>query len=236
MTAVMNWKPLLTDYCHQVTNQRSAFYNFTLYWPIRDQLSIALLIIDQSQARFWVEKLLLSLWWMNMRCQCLPGENWPITAQSCEHSTNHSSAFMLIFVRIANKMIEISEILRDNVTMDELIPAASLVSHWPITAQHFLIMTNPRLLQLEWSSLVDTSCHTWSSSRRRRFRSSWGRRDWRWIRRGRWCLRWRFMSWELRPTMGWSDCWSQAAGLLFWLLTGNQTNLKFKKIFNFKIL
>jgi len=32
-----------------------------------------------------------------------------------------------IFVRIANKMIEISEILRDNITKDELIPAASLV-------------------------------------------------------------------------------------------------------------
>jgi len=37
-----------------------------------------------------------------------------------EHATG-------IFVRIANKMIEISEILRDNITKDELIPAASLV-------------------------------------------------------------------------------------------------------------
>merc|ERR1712061_534638 len=33
-----------------------------------------------------------------------------------------------MFARIANRMIEISEILRDNVTMDELIPAASLVA------------------------------------------------------------------------------------------------------------
>merc|ERR1719378_742080 len=33
-----------------------------------------------------------------------------------------------IFAKIANRMIEISEILRDNVTMDELIPAASLVA------------------------------------------------------------------------------------------------------------
>ena len=32
-----------------------------------------------------------------------------------------------VFARIANRMIEISEILRDNITMDELIPAASLV-------------------------------------------------------------------------------------------------------------
>jgi len=32
-----------------------------------------------------------------------------------------------IFVRIANRMIEFSEILRDNITKDELIPAASLV-------------------------------------------------------------------------------------------------------------
>jgi len=32
-----------------------------------------------------------------------------------------------IFARIANKMIEMSEILRDNITKDELIPAASLV-------------------------------------------------------------------------------------------------------------
>jgi len=32
-----------------------------------------------------------------------------------------------IFVRIANKMIEMSEILRENITKDELIPAASLV-------------------------------------------------------------------------------------------------------------
>ena len=32
-----------------------------------------------------------------------------------------------IFARIANKMIELSEILRDNITKDELIPAASLV-------------------------------------------------------------------------------------------------------------
>lgn len=37
-----------------------------------------------------------------------------------EHATG-------IFVKIANKMIEISEILRDNITKDELIPAASLV-------------------------------------------------------------------------------------------------------------
>ena len=35
---------------------------------------------------------------------------------------------MSIFAKIANRMIEISEILRDNVTMDELIPAASLVA------------------------------------------------------------------------------------------------------------
>jgi len=33
-----------------------------------------------------------------------------------------------MFAKIANRMIEISEILRDNVTMDELIPAASLVA------------------------------------------------------------------------------------------------------------
>jgi DnaJ family protein C protein 16 len=32
-----------------------------------------------------------------------------------------------IFARIANKMIEMSEVLRDNITKDELIPAASLV-------------------------------------------------------------------------------------------------------------
>ena len=33
-----------------------------------------------------------------------------------------------MFSRLANRMIEISEILRDNVTMDELLPAASLVA------------------------------------------------------------------------------------------------------------
>jgi len=33
-----------------------------------------------------------------------------------------------MFAKIANRMIEISEILRDNVTMDELLPAASLVA------------------------------------------------------------------------------------------------------------
>jgi len=37
-----------------------------------------------------------------------------------EHATS-------MFARLANKMIEMSEILRDNITMDELIPAASLV-------------------------------------------------------------------------------------------------------------
>jgi len=37
-----------------------------------------------------------------------------------EHATS-------VFARIANRMIELSEILRDNITMDELIPAASLV-------------------------------------------------------------------------------------------------------------
>merc|ERR1712152_91885 len=38
-----------------------------------------------------------------------------------EHATS-------VFARIANRMIELSEILRDNITMDELIPAASLVA------------------------------------------------------------------------------------------------------------
>merc|ERR1711963_456099 len=37
-----------------------------------------------------------------------------------EHATT-------IFARIANRMIELSEVLRDNITKDELIPAASLV-------------------------------------------------------------------------------------------------------------
>jgi len=37
-----------------------------------------------------------------------------------EHATS-------VFAKIANRMIELSEILRDNITMDELIPAASLV-------------------------------------------------------------------------------------------------------------
>merc|ERR1719431_626836 len=37
-----------------------------------------------------------------------------------EHATT-------IFARIASRMIELSEVLRDNITMDELIPAASLV-------------------------------------------------------------------------------------------------------------
>eukprot|EP00092_Neocalanus_flemingeri_P087100 GFUD01109853.1.p1 GENE.GFUD01109853.1~~GFUD01109853.1.p1 ORF type:complete len:797 (+),score=258.24 GFUD01109853.1:84-2474(+) len=37
-----------------------------------------------------------------------------------EHATS-------VFARIANRMIELSEVLRDNITMDELIPAASLV-------------------------------------------------------------------------------------------------------------
>ena len=37
-----------------------------------------------------------------------------------EHATT-------IFARIASRMIELSEVLRDNITKDELIPAASLV-------------------------------------------------------------------------------------------------------------